>query len=233
MELTPEQLRKKYLELPEDLREAIFSIDSATVIQQIGKKHNLTVYQLGQLANDVGLVMLGLLPPREFIPRLQKDIEIDAEKARGIAKEVNEKIFAKIRESLKKVYKIGEESGKEEGRVETSPIKDVSGQKVPGIKEAPAAENSPSQPSVAPTGSLGEVKVSSESVSEGVENLNQKNPFEEKLAGEERIVSIEKDGEEKPGKEDGQGQKQPPAPPKGLLADERYPEGDPYREPIE
>ena len=233
MKLTPEQLRKKYLELPADLREAIFSVDSAAVIQEIGKKHNLTVYQMGQLANDVGLVMLGLLHPRKFILSLQQDLEVDLAVAREIAKEVNEKIFAKIRESLKKVYKIGEEPGKEEGRVEAPPIKDVSEQKGPGIKEVPAAESSPSQPSAAPTDSLSEVKVSSEPVSEGVERLSQKNPFEEKLAGEEGIVSTEKGGEGKSEKKDGQEQKQPPGPPKGLLADERYPEGDPYREPIE
>ena len=102
--LTQQQLREIYAKLPEDLKDAIFSVNSADVIMSIGKKYNLTINKMGELADETGLVMLGLTPPNNFISNLNGRLEVDAEVAKKIAEEINSEIFSKIRESLKKIH---------------------------------------------------------------------------------------------------------------------------------
>lgn len=108
---TPQQLREIYLKLPEDLKNAIFSVDSAEIIQNIGKKYNLPIDKTGELADETGLVMLGLTHPNNFISNLAQRLNTDKETARKIAEEVNNQIFIKVRESLKKIHGVSAEVG--------------------------------------------------------------------------------------------------------------------------
>lgn len=105
--LTPQQLKEIYQKLPEDLKDAMFSVDSAEIIQSLGKKYNLAIDKIGELADETGLVMLGLTHPRDFISNLAQRLNVDKETARKIAEEVNTQIFATVRESLKKIHGIG------------------------------------------------------------------------------------------------------------------------------
>lgn len=101
---TPEQLRDIYRLVPEDIQEAIFSIDTTEKIQTIGKKYNLHIDQVGSLAHQVGLLMLGITKPNHFINEIALDMHITPQKASEVAQEVNEQIFKPIRESLKKIH---------------------------------------------------------------------------------------------------------------------------------
>ncbi len=105
--LTTEQLKEVYMKLPNDLKEAILSVDSTQVIEKVGKKYNLMIDKIGELADETGLVMLGLTPPREYIPNLSRRLGIDRESAKKIAEEINLQVFSKVRESLKKIHGIG------------------------------------------------------------------------------------------------------------------------------
>lgn len=93
-----------YGNLPEDLRNAMFSVDVAGKISAIGKKFGLSIEQTGVLATTTGLVMLGALHPRSFIQKLEEDLKIDRSKAIDIAREVNHEIFFPVRENLKKIH---------------------------------------------------------------------------------------------------------------------------------
>lgn len=104
MKHTPEQLLEIYDKLPKDLKDAIFSVDSAEIIQAIGKKYNLPIDKTGELADETGLVMLGLTHPNNYISNLTQRLNTDKETAKKIADEINTQIFAKIRESLKKIH---------------------------------------------------------------------------------------------------------------------------------
>jgi len=107
----------KYRELPEDVREAIFSVDSADIIQSISKKNNLTVDKMSELADEIGLLMLGVTEPKDFISNISRRLGVDKKTAHDITAEVNEKIFSKIRESLKKIHNIKDEEDSEEKEV--------------------------------------------------------------------------------------------------------------------
>ncbi|MEW5907750.1 MAG: hypothetical protein AB1643_01015 [Patescibacteria group bacterium] len=120
MEYTQEQLKTAYKNLPPDLQDAIFNVESAQVIQIIGKNNNLTAEQIGSLAEEIALIMLGLNHPTEFIPNLSHHLNIDKEAAKKIAQEVNDQLFSKVRHSLKKIYHLEETS-----QIKTEIIKEI------------------------------------------------------------------------------------------------------------
>ncbi len=106
MQYTTKQLQEKYKSLPEDLKDAIWSTASAEIIQSIGKKYGLNVEQVGKLASETGLVLLGLSHPKDYIKSLSANITIEIDTARKIAEEVNNGIFSKVKEHLKKLHGI-------------------------------------------------------------------------------------------------------------------------------
>jgi hypothetical protein len=99
-----EKLLQLYAALPQNLKDAIFSVDSADKIMKAGKKFGLNVEQTGILAEQAGLVMLGALHPRNFIQRLEEEMKVDRTKAVDVAKEINHEIFFPVREALKKIH---------------------------------------------------------------------------------------------------------------------------------
>lgn len=139
MPYTYEQLSEKIEKLPEDLREAIFGAESSQILQEIGKKYALHIDKLGELVNEVGLVMVGITHPKDFIPNLAERLGVDKMTAKNIAQDVNAQIFAKVRESLKKIHGLSgepEESKTEAKPLEIYPVRD----KTPMAPVPPAAE---------------------------------------------------------------------------------------------
>lgn len=125
---TPQQLREIYLKLPEDVKEAMFSVDTAEIIRNIGEKHKLMIDKIGELADETGLVMLGLAHPSEFISHLADRLGVEKEKAKEIAEETNSKVFFPIRENLKKIHGV-EEAAPEGGE----PRPEISGRETPTV----------------------------------------------------------------------------------------------------
>jgi hypothetical protein len=93
--------------LPENIKEVLASPETATALEGLGKKFGIQLDQLDDLFEQVGFVLLGITLPRDFVTSLQSKLGLPREQVNQIAKEVNEKIFQPIRESLKEVH--GEE----------------------------------------------------------------------------------------------------------------------------
>ena len=109
MDADPKKLEKiteKYLDLPEDVQKAMFSSTTSDAIFEIGKKYDLIIDKMGELADETGLVMLGITKPNEFIRNLENRLGVPAKKAKEIAEDINQKVFSPIRESLKKIHGI-------------------------------------------------------------------------------------------------------------------------------
>ena len=104
-ELNTKELFEK---LPQDIKEAMYGVDSSETIQSISKKYNLLIDKMGILSEETGLVMLGLTHPKDFIPKLVLRLGVDQTTAKSIAQDVNEQIFKKVRESLMKIHGLGE-----------------------------------------------------------------------------------------------------------------------------
>ncbi len=97
---TQKQITEAYNRLPEQVKDAIFAEATADKIQAIGKKHGLLLDKMGNLAEEVGYVMLGLIPSKEFPEYIIRTCEISAEKASTIIADLNEQIFLPIQEHI-------------------------------------------------------------------------------------------------------------------------------------
>ncbi len=100
-EYTISQLNTQFENLPEMLKEAITSTETAQAIKKISEQHKLHIDEAGKLANETGLVMFGLTRPYMFTTRLSRALNIDKDKAEKIAQAVNAQIFSPIQDYLK------------------------------------------------------------------------------------------------------------------------------------
>jgi len=95
--------------LPDDVQKAIASVAVTKQIQAIGQKHQLHVDTVGALLDETQRVMKGGTHPKDYIRNLTKRLSVQDAKAKEIAVDINEQIFRPVRESLKKIHKIGED----------------------------------------------------------------------------------------------------------------------------
>jgi ribosomal protein L12E/L44/L45/RPP1/RPP2 len=119
--------------LPEDVKEAINSVDSLDVILGIEKKYKLHFDQTGQLSDEILMLTIGITPPQQFISNIQKRMGVSKEVAQEIGAEVNEKIFKPIRDSLKQIHNI--KTRMEDAKNEVPPVTET-----PVIEEPKAEE---------------------------------------------------------------------------------------------
>lgn len=211
---TQEELEEKFKQLSPAIEEVIYGVSAEKTLEEIGKKHKLPIDRLGILANETHLVMLGLTHPKDFINNLAERLELDKEIVKSMAQEINQRIFHKIREELKKMHGLEPMNSKPPAKRESTvnwKIRDLRKEKLaakaaiiePSVKiEPPTAVSATTEPApVEPE----KPKIST-------------TPFEYKLKTEETIRApleeIKIPTEQKP-------------------PDKKYPTGDPYREPIE
>ncbi|MBI2055433.1 MAG: hypothetical protein HYT42_00915 [Candidatus Sungbacteria bacterium] len=96
--------------LPPALKNAVESVPVAEIIFDIGRKNGLAIDKIGRLADEVIDFILGTSGPEDFVNRLPAALGIDRSKAAAVAGEVNKRIFAAIRDNLKKATTRGEAS---------------------------------------------------------------------------------------------------------------------------
>ncbi|MDE2188466.1 MAG: hypothetical protein KGJ35_01915, partial [Patescibacteria group bacterium] len=109
MAYTTEQIQKAFDKLPVDIKQALSSIDTTGVVVDIGEKYDLMYDQISELADEVGLVMLGLSPSAMFTANIGRRMKTDFRKSTAIAGDINKQIFDKMRDSLRKMEAEAEE----------------------------------------------------------------------------------------------------------------------------
>jgi len=135
-EYTRDQLWKLYEKLPREIKEAVFSEETADDIWNVCEKNG--VEQVSDVAKYAGYVLMGVLPPDEFQTALEKEVELGKEMAQRVAREINRFIFYPLKPALEEIYKT-------EGIPPRSPITEP-GTKPEGTEEAPPVEK-PEAPS--------------------------------------------------------------------------------------
>lgn len=102
-----EQLLQLYKDLPNDLQEAIYSEENALNIREICIKNGISDEStILDITRNIGYVFLGLLLPNEFSYILEKEVNLEKNKAELVASEINRFIFMPVRTSLEALYKI-------------------------------------------------------------------------------------------------------------------------------
>src|SRR3989338_5654250 len=132
---------ERYKALPQPLKDALWAEETIDHIFNIGKAQHLTVSQMGELADIVGLVVLGMLKPEDFGSEVQRKLNLTMERAAAadaIVAAINEKIFAPLRDEMMGAARlspaIGKTSGVEEKLGNGLPTSWQAG-KMPDVKE--------------------------------------------------------------------------------------------------
>jgi hypothetical protein len=94
-------IKERFEALPESIQGIILSSNYEGTLLKISKKYNLRVEQMAALELVTTMVMMGITNPDNFQRELTKELGMDAEKGRLITKDINEEIFARIRDLLK------------------------------------------------------------------------------------------------------------------------------------
>lgn len=98
---TPEEVKQKFDSLPQDVKALVYSSHMSSTLQAIGTKYQLHIDQVGTLEAETADVMTGFSKLEDFVTNLRESLSIEQPVAENIAKEINEGLFLKIRESMK------------------------------------------------------------------------------------------------------------------------------------
>lgn len=115
-----ESLLDRIDKLPKELRDAIFAETTADKVFEIAKKYDLLVDKTGEMASEIGLLMLGVTHPNDFINNLAERMKIPKDEARKIADDINASIFAPVREHLRALYGLPNTDASPEPEAQTS-----------------------------------------------------------------------------------------------------------------
>jgi len=103
---TSEQFWKLYEKLPQELKGAIFSEETAESILDICSRNGIEDERISEIARHIGRVLLGILPPTDFQETLEEELSLEREIAKGISEEVERYIFHPVKAELEEIYKI-------------------------------------------------------------------------------------------------------------------------------
>ena len=103
-EYSKEQFWKLYEKLPEELKEAVSSADTADYIWNACEKSGID--EVSEVAKLVGNVLLGVLPIEDFQEILEKELKLEKEVAKKVTQEINRLIFYPVKPALEQLYKI-------------------------------------------------------------------------------------------------------------------------------
>ncbi len=104
IKITHQQILNRYDTIPERLKEAGFSPFNTKIIQQIGEEQHFTDDKVSEISKLVGYILFGFIHPEDLAKEIKIELDIAPEIANAVAQEVDQKIFASIREELEKVY---------------------------------------------------------------------------------------------------------------------------------
>ena len=105
-EHTPEEIRKLLAKLPEELKETLFAEATSDTIYGSCERYGISEEKAAEVSKFVGDVLIGLLPPNEFQGALEKELNLDSETAKKVAREITRYVFFPVKASLEELYKI-------------------------------------------------------------------------------------------------------------------------------
>lgn len=103
---TKEQLKRIYDGLPEELKEAIYSQESAESIFNACTDQGLQNDQIPLVAHLAGRVLMGILPPNEFQAEVEKELKMKEGEAKELGRTINKLVFYPVKELLAELNRI-------------------------------------------------------------------------------------------------------------------------------
>ncbi len=97
---TAEEIQSKYETLPDMIKDAVSSMEVKLKIEEVGKRNGLMLDQIGDLVDEIGLIMLGFKKPKDFVSSITSTLSISRDVAEKIAREINTEVFSALRNSM-------------------------------------------------------------------------------------------------------------------------------------
>jgi hypothetical protein len=97
------KIEERFKEIPEVLAGAIKASHWESIVFDIGRRHMLHVDEIGEIQNELILVLTGIVHPDEFRRIVISEIGIPEDKADVVIEEINQQVNEKIKDSLKSV----------------------------------------------------------------------------------------------------------------------------------
>ncbi|MGH8559653.1 MAG: hypothetical protein ACRESZ_19825 [Methylococcales bacterium] len=88
------EMRARYKTLPDDVQDAVISINVEEVLEEIQKQYSLHVDQASELADETYLLMHGITHPAQFVGNIANRCRISPETARKIGGKSTKRFFA-------------------------------------------------------------------------------------------------------------------------------------------
>lgn len=95
------QIEQRLAELPEDVRNAVLSVEWEGKVQAIAQKHTLHIDQAGALGDLTLMTMLGLSSLADFGTQIGTELKVPQDKAAQIAEDISHEVFMPIQASLR------------------------------------------------------------------------------------------------------------------------------------
>lgn len=112
-DLTKDELWKIYDLLPKELKEAVFSTETADDISLACSLAKVNDERISKVARQAGKVLMGLLPPTKFEKALITEAELDEREAKQVNRQIQRLIFHSVQMELASLYE-DEEKGETE-----------------------------------------------------------------------------------------------------------------------
>lgn len=103
---TPEQLDQIFQKLPDELQEAIFSMETAEAVNNACLAQDAIDERGNKVAELTGQVLMGLLLPEDFQKSLEKEAGLKKDAALNIARDITRFVFFPVKESLRQLHAI-------------------------------------------------------------------------------------------------------------------------------
>ena len=100
-----DQIWEIYENLPQDLKEAVFSERTAEYIQSACENNGIEdLAEVSKVAKIVGQVLMGIIPPHELQPSIERELGIKPEKAKKMRFEIYRFVLFPVKKSLSELY---------------------------------------------------------------------------------------------------------------------------------
>jgi hypothetical protein len=99
-------IKEDLLKLPLEAQKAITSSGWEGITEMVGRKYSLSDDDINILQLEVGLVLLGYNKISMFAQNIRSSAVLDEETAMNIAKELDERVFTPIEQSMQSLIKI-------------------------------------------------------------------------------------------------------------------------------
>lgn len=102
--ISVEQAKKRFKTLPQEMKDALFSVQTAEIISGIGAESHLTQQKGSELGRIAGLVFLGFLHKEDVAKELQEALSVNSLMANGLQDSLTKKLFYPYVDVLDKIY---------------------------------------------------------------------------------------------------------------------------------